>query len=78
MKIDTLVLSGGGPSGVAYFGIFKSLFENNIISENLDGIKEIITTSAGIFPSVCLLIKFKIDLCKEIVMNYDLFKLLEE
>ena len=77
MKIDTLVLSGGGPSGVAYFGIFKSLFENNIINENLDDIKEIITTSAGIFPSVCLLIKFKIDLCKEVVMNYDLLKLLD-
>jgi len=77
MKIDTLVLSGGGPSGVAYFGIFQSLFENNIINENLDGIKEIITTSAGIFPSVCLLIKFKLELCREIVMNYDLFKLLD-
>lgn len=77
MEIDTLVLSGGGPSGVAYFGIFQSLFENNIIKENLDGIKEIITTSAGIFPSVCLLIKFKMDLCREIVMNYDLFKLLD-
>jgi len=77
MKIDTLVLSGGGPSGVAYFGIFKSLFEKNIINENLDGINEIITTSAGIFPSVCLLIKFKLELCKEIVMNYDLTKLLD-
>ena len=40
MKIDTLVLSGGGPSAVAYFGIFESLFENNIINENLDGIKK--------------------------------------
>lgn len=77
MKIDTLILSGGGPSGVSYFGIFQSLFEKNIINENLDGINEIITTSAGIFPSVCLLIKFKIELCKEIVMNYDLMKLLD-
>ena len=30
MKIDTLILSGGGPSGIAYFGIFKSLFENKL------------------------------------------------
>ena len=75
MKIDTLILSGGGPSAIAYFGIFESLFENKIINENLDGIKEIITTSAGIFPSVCLLIKFKLNLCKEIVLNYDLLKL---
>ena len=29
-KIDTLILSGGGPSGVAYIGIFKALIENNI------------------------------------------------
>ena len=77
MKIDTLILSGGGPSAVAYFGIFQSLFEKNIIHENLDGINEIITTSAGIFISVCLLIRFKIELCKEIVMNYDLAKLLD-
>ena len=75
MKIDTLILSGGGPSGIAYFGIFKSLFENKIINENLNNIQEIITTSAGIFPSICLLIKFKLDLCKEIVLNYDLLKL---
>lgn len=75
MKIDTLVLSGGGPSAVAYFGIFESIFENKIINENLDGIKEIITTSAGIFPSICLLIKFKLNLCKEIVLNYDFLDL---
>ena len=75
MNVDTLVLSGGGPSAVAYFGIFESLFENKIINENLDGIKEIITTSAGIFPSVCLLIKFKLNLCKEIVLNYDFLDL---
>jgi len=75
MKIDTLILSGGGPSAIAYFGIFNSLFENTIINEKLDGIREIITTSAGIFPSICLLIKFKLDLCKEIVLNYDLLKL---
>ena len=57
MHIDTLVLSGGGSSGVAYFGIFKALFEKNIINNNLDGIKETITTSAGIFPSFCFLIR---------------------
>ena len=42
MKIDTLVLSGGGPSGIAFFGIFRSLFEKGVLNENLDGIKEII------------------------------------
>ena len=57
MKIDTLILSGGGPSGIAYFGVIRSLFENNIINENLDGIKEIITTSIGILSSFCLLLR---------------------
>ena len=31
-KIDTLVISGGGPSGIAYLGVFKGLFEKKIIS----------------------------------------------
>ena len=39
MKIDTLILSGGGPSGIAYIGILEALFENNIINKELDGIK---------------------------------------
>ena len=26
-KIDTLIISGGGPSGIAYNGIFKALVE---------------------------------------------------
>ena len=77
MNIDTLVLSGGGPSGVAYFGIFKALFEKNIINNNLDGIKEIITTSAGIFPSFCFLIRLRLDICEKIVRKYDILKLID-
>ena len=77
MNIDTLVLSGGGPSGVAYFGIFKALFEKKIINNNLDGIQEIITTSAGIFPSVCFLIGLRLDICEKIVQKYDILKLID-
>ena len=55
MKVDTLILSGGGPSGIAYVGIFAALFEKKIIKKDLKGIKEIITTSAGIFFSFFLL-----------------------
>tara|TARA_Y100001970_G_C14158605_1_gene817134 strand:- start:93 stop:947 length:855 start_codon:yes stop_codon:yes gene_type:complete len=72
MNIDTLILSGGGPSGVAYFGIFKALFEKNIITKNLDGIREIITTSVGIIPSIFFILKLPIDVGLEIIMNYDL------
>ena len=34
-KIDTLILSGGGPSGIAYNGIFKALFEKGILKRDL-------------------------------------------
>ena len=34
MNIDTLIISGGGPSGMAHIGVFKSLIDNNIIDEN--------------------------------------------
>ena len=58
-KIDTLILSGGGPSGVAYIGIFKALIENNILKPDLSGIKEIITTSVGIISSYLYMINIK-------------------
>ena len=30
MNIETLVLSGGSTSGIAYIGVFKALLEHNI------------------------------------------------
>ena len=56
-KIDTLILSGGGPSGIAYVGVFKALFENEIIKKDLSGIKEIITVSVGIIFAIMCMIK---------------------
>jgi len=75
--IDTLILSGGGPSGIAYFGIFDSLFENGILKEDLDGIKEILTTSIGILPSFCLILGLSMAIGKEIVFGYDIAKMLD-
>lgn len=75
--IDTLILSGGGPSGIAYFGIFDSLFKNGIIKEDLEGIKEILTTSIGILTSFCLLIGLNMDIGKEIVLGYDIASMLD-
>ena len=72
MKIDTLILSGGGPSGIAYFGIFKALFESKIINEDLDGIQEIITTSIGILSSFTLLLKMPINIGLSIATGYDM------
>tara|TARA_B100000963_G_C22603395_1_gene661342 strand:- start:104 stop:982 length:879 start_codon:yes stop_codon:yes gene_type:complete len=76
MKIDTLVLSGGGPSGIAYFGLFKSLFEKDILNENLDGIKEIITTSIGILTAVSFILKLPIEVGKNIILKYDIQKMI--
>jgi len=77
LTIDTLILSGGGPSGIAYFGILDSLFKNGIIKEDLEGIKEILTTSIGILASFCLLIGLNMDIGKEIVFGYDIAKILD-
>ncbi len=54
--IDTLILSGGGPSGISYIGIFKALLEKNIIIKSY--LKEIIVTSVCIIFAVLYLLDF--------------------
>lgn len=76
-NIDTLILSGGGPSGIAYFGAFESLFENNILNRDLSGIKEILTTSIGILCSFCLILKLSMDVGKRVALGYDISKMLK-
>ena len=44
-KIDTLFLSGGGINSIAYFGVFKYLFEKNIIEKDFKNIKNIVCVS---------------------------------
>jgi predicted acylesterase/phospholipase RssA len=75
MAIDTLILSGGGPSGVAYIGIFRALFERRIIDRNLSGIKEIITTSVGIMFAVALMLKIHDDQIEQIIEGMDFMKM---
>lgn len=75
-EIDTLILSGGGPSGIAYFGIFESLFENDILKRDLSGVKEILTTSIGILCSFCLILGLSMDVGKEVALGYDISKML--
>ena len=72
MNIDTLILSGGGPSGIAYFGILKALFDHNIITPDLDGIQEIITTSVGILSSFFLILQIPLNVSMEIAKGYNL------
>ena len=70
-SIDTLILSGGGPSGIAYVGIFKALYDKNIIQKNLSGIKEIITTSIGILFTITNILNINQDILKNIIIKYD-------
>ena len=72
MVIKRLILSGGGPSGICYGGIFKALFNKKIINQNLDGIEEIITTSVGILPCLTLLLKIDINIWNKLIIGYDL------
>ena len=76
MKIDTLVCSGGGPSGIAYSGIFKALIEKGVINQELDGIEEIITTSIGILFSFCLLLKLNPTVANDICVKFDIGSML--
>ena len=72
--IDTLILSGGGPSGVAYAGILKALTDYNILKK--DELKEIITTSVGIIFSILYLLDYTILQIEKIALETDLTKIL--
>lgn len=72
--IDTLVLSGGGPSGVAYAGILKALTLTDILKR--DELNEIITTSVGIVFAILYLLDYTILQIEKIVLETDLTKLL--
>ena len=52
--IDTLILSGGGPSGIAYAGILKALIDYDTFQR--DNLKCIITTSVGIIFAILYLL----------------------
>ena len=55
---DTLVISGASTKVVSFVGIFRALFEKDILKENLEGIKEIHTLSIGTFYALCLILNF--------------------
>lgn len=74
--IDTLILSGGGPSGIAYAGILKALTDYNILKR--DELKCIITTSVGIIFAILYLLDYTILQIEKIVLETDLTKLLND
>ena len=76
MKIDTLIMSGGGPSGIAYIGIFKALHEKNILKKDLSGIKEIIVASVGIIFAYLYMLDLPPESQHKIVMKAPMFSVL--
>lgn len=72
--IDTLILSGGGPSGVAYAGILKALIDYDTFQK--EELKEIITTSVGIMFSILYLLDYNILQIEKLVLEKDLNPLL--
>ena len=68
MEIDTLIMSGGGPSGIAYIGIFDALHEKGILKRDLSGIKEIIVASVGIIFAYLYMLDLPEESQRKIVM----------
>mgnify|MGYP006138718493 CR=1 FL=1 len=77
MKPDTLVISGASTKVVSFIGIFRALYEKNILKEDLGGIKEIHTLSIGTFYSVCLLLKIRERAIYECLMCCDFSECLD-
>ena len=76
MKIDTLIMSGGGPSGIAYIGIFDALIEKGILTNDLAGIKEIIVASVGIIFAYLYMLDLPEESQRKIVMKASVFSVL--
>ena len=76
MKIDTLIMSGGGPSGIAYVGIFNALNEKGILKRDLSGIKEIIVASVGIIFAYLYMLDLPEESQRKIVMQASIFDVL--
>lgn len=73
--IDTLVLSGGGPSGISYIGVFKALLEKGTLVRS--DLKEIITTSVGMVFSILYLLEFTPGQMEEIILETNMDQILD-
>lgn len=72
MKIDTLILSGGGIKCISQLGAIKYLIENDMISENLNEIKNIICVSGGIIIILPLLLGLTVESTIKLFIDADL------
>jgi hypothetical protein len=76
MKLSTLILSGGSTKGPVYIGIFRALYEKNILNNSLDGISHIVTCSIGMLFTIYTLLDIPIHVQEEAVLKADFTKLL--
>tara|TARA_B100001750_G_C15425893_1_gene555471 strand:+ start:66 stop:959 length:894 start_codon:yes stop_codon:yes gene_type:complete len=74
-NIDTLLFSGGAMKCISILGSLQYLFENNIIKENFEGIKEMYFVSGSAVYVSALLIGFSIEATVEIFKKIDYEKL---
>tara|TARA_B100000427_G_scaffold313510_1_gene305905 strand:- start:62 stop:898 length:837 start_codon:yes stop_codon:yes gene_type:complete len=76
MKLDTLFLSGGGINCISLLGVFKYLFENNIIQQNFKGIKNIVCVSGAAIYILPLLLGFSLDMTIKVCRSLDSKKII--
>ena len=75
MKIDTLILSGGGVRCISFLGCLHYLIDNKILSKNLSEIKRFICVSGGTITMLPFLLQYTFSECKDILYNFDLKQL---
>jgi predicted acylesterase/phospholipase RssA len=77
MKIDTLLLSGGGVNCLSFLGSLKYLIESNQMEKDLSNLKTIIGVSGGILHIIPLLIGFSIESTIKLFIGSDYSKLID-
>ena len=71
MKIDTLILNGGGILCCSYLGCLQYLFETNLVKKDLSSLKEIYCLSAGMIYILPLLLGMSFENTTEFFLKLD-------
>ena len=74
-NIDTLLFSGGAMKCISILGSLQYLFENNIVKENFEGIKEMYFVSGSSIYLTPLLLGFSMDSTIDLFKKIDYEKL---
>jgi len=74
-NIDTLLFSGGAMKCISILGSLQYLFENNIVKENFEGIKEMYFVSGSAIYVSALLLGFSMEATVEIFKKIDYKKI---